>query len=405
MRARRLLIVSPTFWPEPVGTPKYAFDAAQWFRDNGWRVAVVTAQPFYPQFELYEGWGPSRRRDEVAGIQILRMPTVVPRGGQPGWRAASEINFAFQTAWRGLQRTVPRPDAILTFSPGTPLVVPAARLWNTQVATTCIVHDIQSGLASTTGMAPEPVARIMQDLERTALSAADRILVLSERMKEELKRIGVVQPIEVVPIWADIPIATDVSAPTDPHGMFTVGYSGNFGRKQGIPLLIDVATELAERNAPVTMALRGHGALREAAERTVAARGLTNIKLEEFVPADELVESLRTVDLHLVPQVSGTGTFAMPSKVVNILASGRPMLAICDEGDPLQTLIKDGIGFWAPIHPTAVAKQILDLSRNRGLAARVAGHGLDYARAHHDRTALLSIVEQSLLRATPHPIP
>ena len=53
MRSPTLALVTPTFFPELIGTPHYATDIARWFSGRGWRVQVVTAQPFYPQYARY----------------------------------------------------------------------------------------------------------------------------------------------------------------------------------------------------------------------------------------------------------------------------------------------------------------------------------------------------------------
>lgn len=391
---RRLLVVSPTFWPEPVGTPKYALDAARWFNDQGWAVAVVTAQPFYPEFELYDGWGAHRARDRVEGIPILRMPTIVPRGGTALWRMASDVNFAAQVALRGIQRTIPAPDAVLSFSPGVPFAIAAATAFAGGVPHVSIVHDIQSGLARATGLARGRALDVMERVEARSLDTADHLLALSDAMKQALADIGVRTPVDVAPIWADIDIA-DRPPSTPGRDGFTVVYSGNLGRKQGIPLLVDVAERLQDLAPDVRMVLRGRGALRGWATEEVASRGLDNVSLEDFVPADRLAESLAEPDLHIVPQVSGSGAFAMPSKVVNILASGRPMLAVCDNDDPLHRAAEDGLGLWAPADSDAVAAVIV---RAQGQTLEtVASAGLAYVREQHDRNRVLRKVETLLL--------
>lgn len=395
MTDRRLLIVSPTFWPEPVGTPKYALDAGRWFAARDWAVTVVTAQPFYPDFELYDGWGRNRRRDHIDGIRILRMPTIVPAKGGALGRMASDLNFAAQAITRGLQRTVPQPDAILSFSPGVPMAVAAANAFGPSARHVGIVHDIQSGLAAATGLAKGPVIDVMQAVEARCLDRADHLLALSDAMKVALVDIGVRRPIDVAPIWADIEIA-DRPAPGSMTDTFTVTYSGNLGRKQGIPLLIDTASVLKERDPSIRLVLRGRGALRATAETEIARRGLDNVHLEDFVPADRLAASLAETDLHVVPQISGSGAFAMPSKVINILASGRPMLALCDEDDPLHRAAEEQLCLWAPPNPDDVADAI-EKARVGDVADRIVTNGLGYVRRAHDRDVILSRVEALLM--------
>jgi colanic acid biosynthesis glycosyl transferase WcaI len=396
LRSRRLLLVSPTFWPEPIGTPRYATDTARWFRDHGWQVAVVTAQPFYPDFARYPGWGAARRRDQVDGIPILRMPTVVPPAGRVAGRMASDVNFALQTAVRALQRTVPAPDAVLTFSPGVPLAVPAAAAFVRDVPHVGVVHDIQAGLARATGMAGGRLLAAVTAVERMCMSLPNHLLVLSDAMADQLRDMGVTTPIEVVPIWTDIPIAEDV-APPSRSGRPTALYSGNLGRKQGIPLLLDAAEELQRRGSPVRLVLRGRGPLGDTAAAAVVERQLRSVELAELLPEHGLAGGLREADLHLVPQLPGGGAAAMPSKVLNIMASGRPMLAICEIGDPLHRLADDGLCLWAPVDAGAVASAIDAAIADPRPGMSAARSALQHVRRHHDRDLLLDRVAALLV--------
>lgn len=92
---RRVRIVTPTFDPEPIGTPLYTGELARWLRSGGWDVNGVTAQPHYPGFRSTRGTG-AGRRDAVDGIPAYRLPTLVSRKGTFAWRAISDANFLGQ---------------------------------------------------------------------------------------------------------------------------------------------------------------------------------------------------------------------------------------------------------------------------------------------------------------------
>lgn len=387
---RRLLLCSPTFWPEPVGTPRYATDAARWFRDRGWEVIVVTSQPFYPDFVRYPGWGRHRRLDEFDGIPIHRLPTIVPPGGRALGRMAGDANFGLQVLLSGLVRRLPRPDAVLTFSPGVPLAVPAAKGFRSFGPHVVVVHDVLSGLASATGMAQGLSLAAMRRMERASLGVADHRVVLSDEMGDSLLDMGVTGSTSVVPIWADVHGAEELALPcTD---AFTAGYSGNFGRKQGIGLLLDAASELTSTG--ITVRLRGRGPLRSLAERR--ADQLPSLELVDFVPSEQLAASLREVDLHLVPQGAGTGHHSMPSKVINIFASGRPLMAICEPDGPLYSLSEKGLALWAPPDPAAVAAAVQRVQEDPTEARKCAERAMAHVREHHDRDRLLGRIEQLL---------
>lgn len=398
-RNRRLLIVSPTFWPEPIGTPKYATDTALWFAARGHRVAVITAQPFYPNFELYDGYGRRRRRDRLDGVQIVRVPTIVPSGGRALWRTASDLNFAVQVLVRSAMRSVPAPDAVLSFSPGVPLAVAAAASFARGRPHVAVIHDIQAGLGDATGLAHPRLISAIARAERACLGVADRGIVLSEEMKVQLEAMRVCVPLNVVPIWADIPVH---QPRREEFGRvkseFVVQYSGNFGRKQGVPFLLDVAEQLRDVTPRIVLQLRGAGQLLELLRADISRRSLHNVRIADLVAASELGAGLRAADLHIVPQLPGTGHFSMPSKVVNILASGRPLLAVSERGSPLERLATSAsIAAWAPISDAhAVVQRVRRLADDALERFQLAARAACYVRGHHDRDRLLTAMEDWL---------
>lgn len=386
----RLIICSPTFWPEPVGTPRYATDAARWFSDQGWDVEVVTSQPFYPDFCRQSGWGRSRRIDDLDGIPIHRLPTIVPPGGRTLGRIIGDANFSLQVLASGLLRRLPRPDAVLSFSPGVPLVVPAARGFRSRGPHVTVVHDIASGLAEATGLANGKAVSIIRRLERAALSDADHRVALSDAMVDSMVELGVEGSTSVVPIWVDVPVAD--STGTLKSDGFALSYSGNLGRKQGIPMLLDSFAELSADG--VAIQVRGRGVLRALAEQRIAS--MPHVALLDYVPSDILSESLRSADLHLVPQGPRTESYSMPSKVLNIFASGRPMLAICEAGGPLHQLTEKGLAIWSPPDPARVAAAVRMIRDHPTEALERADRARQYVAQHHQRHHLLGRIEQKL---------
>lgn len=386
-----LVLCSPTFWPEPVGTPRYATDAARWFRGRQWDVTVVTAQPFYPDFERYPGWGRQRRRDVLDGIPVHRVPTIVPRGGRTLGRVVGDVNFGVQVLASGRLRRLPTADAVLTFSPGVPLGVAAAVGFRRTGPHVAVVHDLLTGLAAATGMARGALLSGIGLMERSALRLADHRIVLSDAMDDSLHDLGVDGATSVVPIWVDVPVAE--TAPPPRGAGFTIGYSGNLGRKQGVGLLLDVCDELA--GDEVTVRLRGRGPLRDVARER--SRHLPNVEVLDLVPPEQLVASLGEVDLHLVPQGPGTESSSMPSKVLNIFASGRPMLAVCESDGPLHDLAERGLSLWSPPDPRKVAAVVREVRRDPGEALRCAARALAHVREHHDRDRLLGRIEELLV--------
>lgn len=354
---RTLTIVTPTFHPELIGTPHYATDAAQWFAEQGWRVRVLTAQPFYPEFRRHPGYGRRTRRERLGDIEIVRVPTIVPKGGRPLWRAVNEANFALQAQLR-VRRL--RSDAVLTISPGTPWICwPASRARRPGGRHVVLVHDIQHGLAETLGT-HRIVSRVLGMIERRALGRADAVAVLTDEMGEALRDLGVERPITVVPIWATVPEPTDALLATTDR---TVQYSGNFGSKQGLEVLTALARALHAADPSVRLVLRGAGARYDALAGEIRAAGLDNVAFEAPVATDQLPTVLARSPIHIAVQAATTAPYAMPSKVVNALASGARVLVLTEGHAALARLaeVVEGLELHAPSAAGNAARRIAEL--------------------------------------------
>ena len=95
-----VLVLSPTFHPEKVGTPHYATDMVREMSRQGHRPQVVTNQPYYPAFERFEGYVRRTRRDELDGIPLRRLPTIVPPNGSRAGRIVADLNLLLQVLVR-----------------------------------------------------------------------------------------------------------------------------------------------------------------------------------------------------------------------------------------------------------------------------------------------------------------
>jgi putative colanic acid biosynthesis glycosyltransferase WcaI len=344
-----LTVVTPTFHPEPIGTPLYATDLCRWFSARGWVVQVVTSQPYYPTFRRHRGYGRQERIDALDDIRILRLPTIVPRHGRHIWRALSELNFLLQGLVRSHRLTA--TDAVLSISPGTPWVaLVGAALARNSTRHICLVHDIQTGLAAIEGdhIGLQSLVKLN---ERLSLSRADGIVALSSQMTATLRAMGVSQPLDVAPLWSTVQ-----SPPEFPVLEAEVQYSGNFGEKQGIHALPEIARGLASRD--VTLRLRGAGPRFEALTPILREASSGHLALEGLVPATDLTTALSRSPVHLVLQAPGAGDYVMPSKVLNALAVGATVIAMADTGSSVDQLAQriEGLHIVPPQQPDKIVE-------------------------------------------------
>ena len=334
----RLLIVSQFFWPETIGSSLYMTDLATWMADAFANVTVLTGRPYYPEIRIHDGYANGEQDNQLAfGTRIRRLPTYLPVGGGLKARLISEVVFlagALAALGRGRVR---QEMVVLSLCPSIFAVLAGVLACRRNGRHVAVVHDIQSGLAAELGMMRVGFfLKLLRRLERFALNRADAVIVLSDRMKICLAEQGVHRPIVVLPIWVDTKAIRPLPQPNS--AQFTVMYSGNLGRKQGIEQILAMAAILRERDPNVRVLIRGSGTKAEWVSQEIAAARLTNVCLEDLVPPEQLNASLAEANVHLVPQTPGGADFAVPSKVYSIMAAARPFVCTAVPGSTLWSL-------------------------------------------------------------------
>lgn len=379
-------MVSPTFYPERIGTPLYVTDIARSLVRGGRNCRVVTSQPYYPAFKRFPGYGRARRRDDVEGIPVFRAPTIVPRRGGAAWRALSETNFLLQIMLAILTGRIRRGRAVLAITPGVPFAILAGvALRRRRGRLVAVVHDVQFGLvAATKGAASERLAGLSRAVEVWALNQADVVTVLSVEMRDVLVGAGVSRPIAVVPLWPTV--APDSGFEGDPC---TVLYSGNLGRKQGISILLDVAERLSPMVPDARIVIRGDGPERQRLVAQASRRGLANIDFQDFVPEDRLAAALATAAVHVVPQVPEGADHAVPSKIYNILAVGRPVIVTAGENSTLGRMSQEveAVRVVEPGDLDGLVREIARLLEDHAERRRLGHEAQRWMQGAHTRVA------------------
>lgn len=404
--ATSALLVTQHYWPEPIGSAPYMSDLGERLAARGLRVGVLTCRPHYPEGAVPDPYRRGRRDTEISnGVLIERVAPFRP--GQRGalGRMIREGVFFLQGLWALMSRRICRSPLVVSLSPSIFAVLVGVLGCRRGGHHVVVVHDIQSGLAAGLGMVGgRTIAGLMRWLERVVLNKADVILVLSEDMRSHLLRQGVRVPIEVLPIWVDTGTIRPARAPRGRN--VTVIYSGNLGRKQGLAQVIDMAEELARRNSPVQLLLRGEGSEAVKIDAEIAARGLDNIRMVPLVPMERLSEGLSEGAIHLVPQDAHTADFAVPSKAYAIMACGRPFVAAARPGSQLWRLCDRSGGFLCvPAgDPLAFADAVEQLVHDPALRVRLGRNGRRYVLCHHAKTLVLEkFLSIALMRGAGRP--
>jgi glycosyltransferase involved in cell wall biosynthesis len=146
---------------------------------------------------------------------------------------------------------------------------------------------------------------------------------------------------------------------------FIVQYTGNVGRTHGIEDLVEAATLLLPE-PHFAFLLIGSGAKRGWAEQQKSARSLTNLTIMDYVPTDDLADALSAADVAVISLSAGMSGISVPSRMYNVLASGRPILAICDVDSELgRVVLEENVGWVVPPGQPEKAAELLCYASTR----------------------------------------
>jgi putative colanic acid biosynthesis glycosyltransferase WcaI len=251
---------------------------------------------------------------------------------------------------------------------------------------------------------PSRVTQVWESLHRRALRHASRVIVLGEDMRERILSKGVGRErITIVRDAVDLP--NSLPSVDDPvvreiRGAFrfVLVHAGNLGFYGAWQTLIDAA-RLLEPDG-VGLVFVGEGAMKDAVQS--AARGCGNVRFLPFRPASEVPCVMTAGDLHVVTVKRGLEGVVVPSKVYNILAAARPLLAVATgKTEVARFAERDGCGIAAdPDDPAAVAAAVRGVLGDTERLAHMGRKSRELAKAY-DRVKQLQHFVQAIEQTCP----
>lgn len=334
-----VLILGLNYAPEPVGIGPYTTGMAEALAAAGHQVSVVCAQPYYPHWRVEPPYRGARAVTGLEGrVRVTRVPIYVPSRPSGSRRLLHHLSFALRAfpALLGEGRRQ-RPGVVIAIAPSLLSAAVAravarwlgARLW-------LHVQDFEVDAAFATGLLNDAgvLSRAARAFESWSLQA-DRVSTISPQMCARLANRGV--PAGRIIEFRNWATLDDIAAPTlssyrTEWGIdrpFVAVYSGTIANKQGIELIVETAHRLRHRR-DLVFVVCGDGPRRE--HLLAAASGLDNIEFRPLQPRERLGDLLALASVHLLPQIAGAADLLLPSKLTNMLASGRPVVATASPG-------------------------------------------------------------------------
>ncbi len=124
-------------------------------------------------------------------------------------------------------------------------------------------------------------------------------------------------------------------------------FGGNIGLGQRVENIIDLA-EHYSHNENIIFLVIGKGVKKETMKQMAEEKKLENIKFIDFMPRDEYLDFVKSVDIGLISINERYKVPTCPSKAVSYMSLKIPIFAMINPGNDYGKIIeKAGAGYWA----------------------------------------------------------
>ena len=328
-----ILLVSAYFPPDSGSAANLFFELGNELTSLGHRVSIVTGFPGYHVAGDNEKY---RRKlwmtERMEGLTVYRIAVPQVARDTAIGRGLWQFSCAASFALRGMFL---KPDVALIYSPPLPIGL-AGRVWKffRRVPFVFNVQDLFPQSAIDLGvLTQKSLIRFFESLERKTYARANALTVHSDGNKEHVVRCGadresVFTMHNFVNTQAIVPGDRD-NAFRAKHGLqgkFVVSFAGVVGLSQDIDVILEAAAMLSDRD-DIQFLLVGDGTEKKRLVEKTTQMGLGNVTWLPMLPKDEYIELLHASDVGLATLKGNVLTPVVPSKIMSIMAAGRPVIA------------------------------------------------------------------------------
>lgn len=395
----KIQLWSSNYDPEPTGIAPVSTAWAKAMTARGHEIDVVSVHPHYP--EPIWGLRVLPYREVRDGVAVLRLPILAGRKGLLR-RIAEQLSFlgwlALASPFLGLRQR----DAVVSISPSFPALLVA--LIATRASGTrwiLWIQDILPDGAASTGYLNSRglLFAIARQLENAAYRNADLIFVISPEFEQNLIEKGVPEPkIRVLMNPATLPVDASQEPRNEPDGPPRILWMGNVGRSQGLPEIVrafESSEELARMDA--RLVITGTGVV---FDEVTAAVETGRVELPGLVSGERLEKELAKAWLGAITQSHDGAEFNLPSKLMNYLAVGLPVLASVEPGGGVARLLEESGSGWVTDRrdPALFAERAAELLADPEARRNASLSALTFASDNLSSQAHAGITERELTK-------
>ncbi len=349
----RLWVISELYYPEETSTGYYLTRIAEGLTDK-FDVKVISGQPNYSARGTI-----APKREDHKGVEIFRVAGTRLDKNVIAFRIINMLTLSTTVFWNAFRRFRAGDRVLVVTNPPTmPFIVALASLLR-GASYTLLIHDNYPEILIAAKKLRETsfVSKLLAYFNRWLYKYAAKIIVVGRDMEDLVARktAGLDIPIVTIPNWAELE-----SVSPEPRGSnallgelgvrdkFVFLYAGNMGHPNDLESIVDCAEQLIS-NTQIHFVFLGTGVKQQWLTDVVKSRSLSNVTVLDPKPRSEQQVFLNACDVAFVSLVDKMQGVSMPSRTYNILAAGKPILALTEQNSEVARLIlEERVGWIVP---------------------------------------------------------
>jgi len=343
---KNIVLLSPFFYPENISTGKYNTSLVEALTNEQVSIQVICSHPLYPN------WKPIKSSAVLPGMtiqrgghKILYPKQVILR------RLVLELWFSFY-AMTKIFRKRNEIDILIAVFPPTLFMFFLKLVLPKKIKTIGIIHDLLGVMATShNSVLRKVLSKVIKYAEIASFNVCDKLVCLSESMRDTVSKQYQISPQKLVVRYPFVSTNSDMSRSNNLSQIFPTGYShivysGALGEKQIPNVLLEFYQKLCANNDKIMCHIFSRGPVYNELAKNKNLRFPDRILFHDLVDEKDLAELFEKSTVQIIPQATGTGAGAFPSKLPNLLAAGVPVFAICDQESELGKLVAvSGTGY------------------------------------------------------------
>lgn len=349
---KNLLIYAHYYYPDVASTGQILTELAEGLKESFHTTVICTVPSYTGKVSQYY-----RKHkyyyENINGVDVLRIRVPEFRKNFAPSRIVNIVSYFFSAVAATFR--VERQDYVFTISQP-PVLGGLLGVIGKHLKKAKLIYNIQD-------FNPEQVKAVeftgnrlilnaMMLMDKHSCKAANKVIVVGRDMVDTLRnRFGKkMVPYAYINNWIDekeiYPLPegnAGVQKFRKRYGLenrFVMMYSGNIGLYYDLPNLLKLIAQL-QQEKEVVFAFIGEGSVLEELKEYQQKHQLENVVFIPYQEKKDLIYSLNAGDVHFVMNAKGIKGVSVPSKLYGVMAAGKPVLGILEEGAEARLIVEE----------------------------------------------------------------